>query len=116
MGPLSGNQGAAFGSPCLPSAAERAAALLASVPSGRAPEGHYPYRPARNGAWAKAAQRDAAAVFSVPENDRSSSSAYAQWFEGNGCASVRLFARISGGKRHPPSASIALEVHRVVAD
>src|SRR5258706_5547086 len=32
---------------------------------------------------------------------------------------VRLFATIatiSGGKRHPPSASIAVEVHRVVAD
>src|SRR6267142_1642644 len=40
-------------------------------------------------------------------------------FEGNGCASTRLFApiaTISGGKRHPPSASIAVEVHRVVAD
>src|SRR5258707_14988209 len=40
-------------------------------------------------------------------------------FEGNGCASARLFAPIapiSGGKRHPPSASIAVEVHRVVAD
>src|SRR5258706_6704262 len=37
-------------------------------------------------------------------------------FEGNGGASVRLFAPISGGKRHPPSASIAVEVHRVVTD
>jgi len=37
-------------------------------------------------------------------------------FEANGCASAKLFAAISGGKRHPPSASIAVEVHRVVAD
>src|SRR6266699_499091 len=29
---------------------------------------------------------------------------------------VSLSATISGGKRHPPSASIAVEVHRVVAD
>src|SRR6266853_3271552 len=40
-------------------------------------------------------------------------------FQRNSCASARLFATIatiSGGKRHPPSASIAVEVHRVVAD